>query len=201
MQIKSAPMGYTQTNCYIVDNGKQSLIIDPGMGAKEWVIRHATNPIAILNTHGHFDHVYDNGALKEHYDIPIYCPKEDAFMLQKCVLGQHVPPSRADVEVDSEKPFWVGDFRLRFRHFPGHTPGCSVIELDDIWFSGDFLFKGSIGRWDFPYSDGHAMLQSLKRAKAIDKDFRLYPGHGEPTGLKREQMGLDRWIAYVQGTI
>lgn len=65
-------------------------------------------------------------------------------------------------------------------------------------FSGDFLFKDSIGRWDFPYSSKEDMIKSLEKCKNLRGDFILYPGHGEPSTLKREQENLDIWIRYVR---
>ncbi len=194
-------MGVYGTNCYILTKDGKDLIVDPGVGATEWVLRHVRNPVAILNTHGHFDHVWSNAALKAKLGIPIYCPKDDIFMLEKDPFSQGTPPSRADVAVAPDSRHDIAGIDVIFRHFPGHTPGCSVIEIDDIWFSGDFLFEGSIGRWDFPYSDGKAMLRSLEKVKRIRGDYTLYPGHGNKTTLKRELRGIAQWIAYVKSTL
>ncbi|HIP31040.1 MAG TPA: MBL fold metallo-hydrolase, partial [Sulfurospirillum arcachonense] len=82
MTIKYQPMGAYQTNCYIVEVEGKEFIIDPGMDATDWVLKNTTNPVAILNTHGHFDHVWSNKELKEKLNIPIYVPKDDEFMLK-----------------------------------------------------------------------------------------------------------------------
>lgn len=201
MEIKIQPMGATQTNCYIVTKEGKDLIIDPGMGATKWVQENVTNPVAILNTHGHFDHVWSNHALKEALHVPIYCPKGDVFMLKNCPLGQSTPPSTADYEVVGDETIEIQDIRVKFRHFPGHTPGCSIIEIDDVWFSGDFLFQQSIGRWDFPFSSGEEMVKSLEKALEIKEDYTLYPGHGLSTTLKAEQKVIPFWIEQVKRTI
>ena len=73
-----------------------------------------------------------------------------------------------------------------------------MIEIEDAIFSGDFLFKGSIGRWDFPFSDKNEMLNSLEKCKNLKGDFALYPGHGKSGTLKAEQQELDRWIEIVR---
>ena len=146
MQIKIQPMGMTQTNCYIVTINNKDLIIDPGMNATKWVLDNVTNPVAILNTHGHYDHVWSNNAVQEALKVPIYCPQEDVFMLQKCPLGQTVPPSSADYEIEGDEQLNIQGVDIKFHHFAGHTPGCSVVEIKDVWFSGDFLFQQSIGR-------------------------------------------------------
>jgi len=201
MEIKIQPMGATQTNCYIITKEGKDLIIDPGMGATEWIKSHVKNPVAILNTHGHYDHVWSNAALQKELKLPICCPQEDAFMLSNCPLGQPTPPSKPDYEISGDKTIDIEGLKVTFRHFPGHTPGSSVIEIDDVWFSGDFLFEGSIGRWDFPYSSGEQMLQSLQKALRIKEDYTLYPGHGMPSTLKKEQQGMPQWIRYIESTL
>ncbi len=201
MQIKSRPMGAYQTNCYLVTIDEKDIIVDPGIGATEWVLAHVKNPIAILNTHGHFDHVWSNAELKERLNIPIYCPKEDAFMLESDPFGQDTPSSRPDYMVKGDEIIDIAGVQVRYRHFPGHTPGNSIIEMEDVWFSGDFIFARSIGRWDFPYSDANEMIQSLNKALQIEKDYKLYPGHGDPTSLKAEQKLLPYWIEQVKNTM
>lgn len=201
MQIKMQPMGPYQTNCYIVTVEGKDLIIDPGVDATQWVLNNVTNPVAILNTHGHFDHVWSNAELKEKLNIPIYCPIRDAFMLEDDPFSQGTPPSHPDVLINGDEDVEIEEIKLKFRHFPGHTPGCSIIEIGDVWFSGDFLFEQSIGRWDFPNSSGEEMVQSLKKALTIKEDFTVYPGHGVSTTLKAEQNVIPFWIDQVRRTI
>jgi glyoxylase-like metal-dependent hydrolase (beta-lactamase superfamily II) len=201
MEIKFQPMGATQTNCYIVTIDKKDFIIDPGIDATKWVTENTTNPIAILNTHGHFDHVWSNKELQEKLNIPIYCPQDDTFMLKKCPLGQPTPPSKADYEVKGDELLKIEDIEIKYRHFPGHTPGCSIIQIEDVWFSGDFLFEKSIGRWDFPFSNAKEMLKSLKKAQDFESDYTLYPGHGMSSTLKAEQKTLPFWIEQVERSI
>lgn len=197
MQIQVQPMGFFMTNCYIVTIDGKDIIIDPGVDATEWVMAHVSNPVAILNTHGHFDHVWSNAELKEKLDVPIYAPKADAFMLRKSTFMTDLPPSQADVEVDGDDVLEIEGIEVRFRHYPGHCPGCSTIEIGGAMFSGDFIFEGSIGRVDFPYSDPAAMRASLKKFMELDYDCTVYPGHGNPTTIKREQRNAPQWIAMI----
>ena len=201
MEIKIQPMGATQTNCYIVTIDGKDIIIDPGMNATKWVLDNVNNPVAILNTHGHFDHVWSNAEVKKSLNIPIYCPKEDIFMLSTDPLGQGTPKSTADYEVVGDEKLSIEGITVNFRHFPGHTPGCSIIEIEDVWFSGDFLFEQSIGRWDFPASNGEDMIKSIEKALKIKEDYTVYPGHGLSTTLKAEQKVLPFWIEQVKKTI
>ena len=201
MQIKVKPMGAYQTNCYILTIDNKEYIIDPGIDAASWVIQNVKNPQAIFNTHGHFDHVWSNSELSQKLNIPIYCPKDDAFMLQNDPFGYGVPPSKADYLVKPNETVTINENSFTFWHFPGHTPGCSVIEFNDIWFSGDFLFKGSIGRWDFKYSNKNDMLKSLKRLKKMKiKNKKLLPGHEGESTLYRELKHIDYWIHVVENS-
>ncbi len=194
MNIKVQAMGEYQTNCYIITIQGKDFIIDPGIGATEWVIKNVTNPVAILNTHGHFDHVWSNSQLQEKLSIPLYTPKKDTMLLNSSNWMPDLPPSIPDVEVEDNEVFDFDGVQVKFRHFPGHTPGCSTIEIADIMFSGDFIFERSIGRTDFPYSDPQEMKNSLQKFKKLDFDKTIYPGHGGTTTIKQEQQYTDYWI-------
>ncbi|MCK9337852.1 MAG: MBL fold metallo-hydrolase [Arcobacteraceae bacterium] len=200
MTVKVMPMGIYQTNCYIVDIANQQVVIDPGVDATDWVLNNTTNPIAILNTHGHFDHIWSNKELKAKLNIPIYIPKNDAFMLQDDPFGHSVPKVEADVLVDGDETFDIDGFKFEYFLFAGHTPGCSMIKIEDTIFSGDFIFRGSIGRVDFPYSNPSDMKKSINKVLSWDtnkKDFTVYPGHGDKTTLKNEINSLKNWLNYI----
>lgn len=195
MQIKVKPMGMYQTNCYIATIDGKDFIIDPGVGAASWVMRNITNPVAILNTHGHFDHVWSNAELQEKLNIPLYTPKGDVMLLSDSSWVPDLPPSIPDVEVEPNQEFDFGGTKVKYRHFPGHCPGNSTIEIgDEAMFCGDFIFERSIGRCDFPYSSPEDMKKSLQRFKELDFDKTLYPGHGGTTTIKQEQQYTDNWI-------
>ena len=188
-------MGPYQTNCYIVTIDNKDIIIDPGIDATAWVMKNISNPIAILNTHGHFDHVWSNQELKERLNIPLYTPKGDVFLLQSSDMMPDLPPSYPDFEIDGDTDLDLEGIKVKFRHFPGHCPGCSTIEIEDAMFSGDFIFERSIGRCDFPFSSPTDMKASLKKFKSIKYDKKVYPGHGAPTTIKAEQKNADYWIS------
>ena len=197
MKIKVKPMGEYQTNCYIVTVNEKDFIIDPGIGATSWVMQNVTNPVAIFNTHGHFDHVWSNAELQEKLKIPLYTPLGDAMMLANSSFMPQLPPSTPDVEVKPNEEFDFDGVKVKFLHFPGHSQGCSAIEIEDALFSGDFIFERSIGRTDFPYSSPKDMKESLEKFKKIPYDKTMYPGHGNTTTIKQEQQYSDYWISVL----
>ena len=196
MKIKQKACGAYGTNCYIVEVEGKEFIIDPGMDAVSWVKREVKNPVAILNTHGHFDHVWSNQELASFFAIPIYIPQEDAFMLEKDPFFHGTPPSKADMCVEGDAVYEIAGVRVEFFHFPGHTPGCSATLIEKVLFSGDFIFNGSIGRYDFPYSDASKMRQSLEKFLTIQENWDVYPGHGERTNVKTEQQNVPYWFRF-----
>ncbi|MBR8462035.1 MBL fold metallo-hydrolase [Campylobacter sp. faydin G-105] len=242
MEILVKAFGEYDTNCYIVKFDDFSIVIDPGKGASKWVKLNASDAVAILCTHGHFDHIYDVATIKRELKIPVYIHKNDTFMALDDVFDYGYECFSPDVLVSDENFIHFNDIFIRFYHLPGHTPGCCMVQVsqgmnekngsenlyesftlanninecdtnsigsdikDDVSknkvsksviFSGDFLFRGSIGRWDFPYSNKFDMIKSLQKCKGINGDFAVYPGHGDATTLKAEQANLDMWIEYI----
>lgn len=194
MQIKVQAMGPYQTNCYIATVDGKDFIIDPGVNATQWVKENVTNPVAILNTHGHFDHVWSNAELQKDLGVKLYTPKDDVMLLNSSSWMPDLPPSVPDVEIVGDEELDFDGVKVKFRHFPGHCPGCSTIEINDAMFSGDFIFERSIGRTDFPYSSPQDMKKSLAKFKLLNFDKTLYPGHGGTTTIKQEQQYSDYWI-------
>ena len=197
MQIKSRACGAYGTNCYIVTIDGKEIIIDPGMEATAWVLAHVHHPVAILNTHGHFDHVWSNAELVKELKIPLYAPVDDCFMLESDPFVQGTPPSYADVKVVGDQAFDIEGIHVQYLHFPGHTPGCSAILIENSLFSGDFIFKNSIGRYDFPYSSSEQMRHSLEKFQKIEADWEIFPGHGGSTTLKVEQKNVPYWFSFL----
>jgi len=193
MEVLVKPCGEFYTNCYIVD---KRIIIDPGVGAFEFVKKFAKEPIAIINTHGHFDHIWDNQKVKKYFNIPIYIHKNDAFFLQNDPFGYNPPKSEADFLLE-EGDIKIGDYDIKIRYFPGHTPGSVTVEIGENMFSGDFVFDGSIGRVDFPYSNPNDMKKSIEKFLKIPYDKRILPGHGATTTIKKAQKFLPMWLEYL----
>ena len=197
MKVLFKPMGDYGTNCYIVFLENGEIIIDPGIGAYDWIVKNVKNPKAILNTHGHFDHIWSNKKLKDFFNIPIYAPKDDVFMIEKDSFGFGLETTNVDVKVGIDEKINIADEEIIFWTFAGHTPGCSALQIKNLLFSGDFLFKGSIGRVDFPYSNRDDMKKSILKILDFKDDLVVYPGHGESTTLKQEQKNLIGWLNYL----
>lgn len=203
MELLSKAFGEYQTNCYICKFKQGEIVIDAGMGAEAWVRQTCQNPLAFLNTHGHFDHIWSNATLKNHFpNTPLIAPALDSFMLESDCFELGLTPSKADMLIECAKAthsFKIANINITFSHFPGHTPGCSIIEIDNAIFSGDFIFHRSIGRSDFPYSSNDDMLESLMRFEGLDSsDKPIYPGHGIATSLKSEQHNVHFWIKHLR---
>ena len=193
MQVLTQAFGDLRTNCYIIKADFGSLIIDPGFGAFSWCMQNANDALAVLCTHAHFDHIYDAKKLKDELNVPIYMPRDDDILASSdpfCMLRE---PLKADILIKPNASVKIGDFTCTFHHFPGHCPGCSAIEIDglnDTWFCGDFLFKNSVGRWDFEFSSGAAMKESLERVLLEKRNLKLYCGHGPSTYLDDERENI-----------
>ncbi len=195
MEILVQPFGEFYTNCYIVN---REIIIDPSKGAFEFIKKYVKKPIAIINTHGHFDHIWDNQKVKEYFDIPIYIHKDDEFLLSNDPFSYNPPKSKADYLLEEGK-IKIDKYEINILHMPGHTPGTILIEFENDIFSGDFIFDGSIGRVDFPFSNPKKMKDSIKKFLNINftKDKRILPGHSGYTTIKKAKKFLPNWIDVI----
>lgn len=207
VEVLAQHFGEYQTNCYVCKFPQGEIVIDPGIGATQWVIEHCKQPLAFLNTHGHFDHIWSNSSLKTYFpNTPLLTPELDHFMLKKDCFNTGVPPSKADILTkcqENKQAYEFNGIKVVFFHFPGHTPGCSIIEIEGCLFTGDFIFYRSIGRSDFPYSNTADMIKSLKRFQSFPNtpNKPIYPGHGQSTSLKDEQHNIALWIRHLEITM
>ena len=195
MKIKTFVLGVMQTNCYIVSNDENHcMIIDPGAQGKKVAKYLEENELvldAILLTHGHFDHIGAVDYLYDKYHCPIYIHHEDIEMLTNSRLNLSYlekPFSLIAPVTPASEHMEIAGFKICWFHLPGHCPGASMIYLEDenVIFSGDVLFNGSIGRFDFPNSSKYDTLTSIEKIKTFNFDATLYPGHGPSSTLKSE---------------
>jgi glyoxylase-like metal-dependent hydrolase (beta-lactamase superfamily II) len=178
----------------MVDDRKEAILIDPSMGEKvalAAVKEEGLRVIEILNTHGHGDHIAANAAVKEATRARLAIHRLDEYRLDAAKRPPSnlvVPPATADDLIEEGPLRYVADIDLVALHTPGHTEGstCFYLAAQKALFSGDVLFKGNVGRVDFPGSDPAAMERSLERVAGLPPDTRVYPGHGEQTTIGAE---------------
>lgn len=185
------------TNCWLLaaEGREEAVIVDPGFFAdrvRSLLAAAGKRPVAALATHGHLDHIGAAGELCGN-ELPLYIHKDDELALtdqQAWGSGYPSPPTRrpGDVRTVSDGDVLdVAGFELEVVHTPGHTPGSVCYRLEGSVFTGDLVFRGSIGRSDFPNSDGTRMAASLRRFLAFPDDLEVYPGHMERTTVAAER--------------
>lgn len=199
MIIETLVVGPIQANCFILghEETREAAVIDPGDEAQRILAalgRHNLNVKTIINTHGHFDHVGGNKALKAATGAPILIHGGDAPMLahladSAAVWGMQVEDSPApDRILEDGDEIGFGAVTLKVIHTPGHSPGGIALFTPGHLFVGDTLFAGSIGRTDFPGGDYGLLIDSVRsRLFVLGDDVRVYPGHGPATTLGRER--------------
>ncbi|MDO5041205.1 MAG: MBL fold metallo-hydrolase [Peptoniphilus sp.] len=183
-------LGDYQTNCYIVfDESNRAVIIDPGYQPED-IIKIIEDKGLIVDkiiiTHAHPDHF---GAVKElcdHFGVKSYISEIDNPMLMRrsAQMGQEIS---ADVLVKNGDSIFLGEKELKVIVTPGHTTGGICLLLDDVLFSGDTLFKGSIGRTDFEGGDYGQIMKSLNYLMTLPENTLVLPGHGPETTIKIER--------------
>ncbi len=198
IKIHKITAGPFQENGYIVhsDDNLDCFIIDPGDNPKLYIKeieKNDLNPIAILNTHGHIDHVHAVQPLKDYFSIPFYIHKNEKMVVdhypQGCLIYGITPNEKPIVDnwLTNENNLTIGAYNLKVIHTPGHTPGGVCYQLNSDIFTGDTLFKGSIGRTDFPGGDYNALMSSLKLLiEKIQGDTLVHSGHGSSTTIEDE---------------
>lgn len=191
LKVIRLEVGELKANCYLVYDSKTKncVIVDPGDEAEfieRKIFENDLKPIMIIATHGHFDHVLASLELKLAYNIPFLIDKEDNFLLPRADKSANyfgnsqdnlkVVPNeflKDEITLDQEK--------LKIIKTAGHTPGSISLysSKNKLLFAGDLFFAdGSIGRYDFKYSDKNKLLSSIKRLLKLPHDVIVYCGHG-----------------------
>ena len=202
VRIEVAPFGPWQTNGYLVWDGRSpdALVLDPGMGAArplmERVVANGLRLHVIANSHGHIDHIFDNGPIVRASNAPLAIHPDDAYRLtEPNNYGFDVEPSVATLDLRGGEQLRIGDLTFDILHTPGHTEGsvCLYEERLGLMLSGDVLFAGSYGRTDLPGGNDEQMVASLMRlAREVPASVRVLPGHGAETTIERELHWLRR---------
>ena len=186
MKVKSFPVGWLSTNCYVVscEETKEAAVIDPGMESEketeqilEYIKQNGFKIKYIINTHGHPDHVIGNEAIKEATGAPIL------------IHESAIEKLNADRKLHDGNVLQVGNVKLVVLHTPGHTPDGISLLADNAVFTGDTLFAGSVGRTDFLGGSYADLMQSIKtKLMCLPDSFTVYCGHGPATTIGDEKM-------------
>ena len=201
MEIKALVLGLVRTNCYIVysEDSKKAVIIDPAADSRritEEVSLLGVTPEAILLTHGHFDHMLAAESLRNGYQIPVCVHKADAELLKHPELNcseafLHMSYSlSADEELEDGQSLCFLDGALTVISTPGHTEGscCYYAKNENILFSGDTLFQGSVGRTDLPTGRAAKLSASIRdKLFVLPDDTLVLSGHGDQTTIGEEK--------------
>lgn len=192
MKIKRIIAGAFQTNTYLLEINDEAILIDPASKPEKLIEMLGDKKlIAILLTHGHFDHIKAVDGLYDKYKCPIFLNEEDkelvkdkhaaeSFMISNC------PTISKPLTYLKEEKMKIGDFEFEVIFTPGHTKGSVCFKFKEDLFTGDTLFRGSVGRTDLKGGDNSKLKNSLRIIKELDGSLIVHPGHDEQSILDFE---------------
>lgn len=208
MQLSGFAAGPYKTNTYLMATDTHAVVVDPGLHSSERVNQFlAENSLAlesIILTHGHLDHTREAGDLAKQHSVPVWIHAEDAFMLEQGKGGAVETQMLFDAEgmlypqdlrfLENDQTYTFAGTELTVRHAPGHSPGSILLIAEEFVLVGDVIFRGSIGRTDFPTADPAAMDETLRGPVwDLDDSLPLLPGHG-PTTLMRTERATNPFL-------
>jgi len=198
MILKRLATGMLASNCYILGDNGEGAVIDPGAGTDE-ILKTADDAGLkikyIMLTHAHLDHMLSMDTLREKTGAKVLVHEGDAAALPDsrangaALFGSNKTFKGADGTLKDGDIIEVGGLKLEIIHTPGHTPGGICIKVDNCIFTGDTLFRMSVGRTDLGRGDYDDLMDSLKnKLMKLDDNLVVYPGHGTTTtiGYERE---------------
>jgi len=217
--VAGFPAGSWGTNCYVVAPavGEQCVVIDPGheaaAGVADLVREHGLMPVAVLLTHGHIDHTFSVVPVCGRYGVPAYIHPADRPQLADPGVGLGLAPgqqvmgmtfSEPDdvIELTGHDALTIAGLDITVDSAPGHTKGSVTFRLgSEVFFSGDVLFAGSIGRTDLPGGDYDEMIDSLARViLPLPDELPVLSGHGGETTIGRER-ATNPYLAEAAGRV
>lgn len=190
-----------EENCYLYyGENKECLIIDPGSRPKEIISTIKglqLKPLAILLTHGHFDHIGAVDELRKEYKIECYIHSIDRYFFADAHMNgsrllnlSPVVVKPADKLIDNDEELRFNNFKIKALHTPGHTSGgvCYYDAREGVVFTGDTLFKQGVGRSDLYSGDRRQLIKSIReKLLVLPEDTVVLPGHGPSSTIKRER--------------
>ncbi len=198
MIFKVYPAGIFQANCYIIGDKNSSFgaVIDPG-GDPEGILRECEslglNIKYIILTHGHGDHIGGVWDIKIKTGANILMHKGDEYLLkggnsELMPILRNLKPFEVDKYIEQNQVIKLGELEILIIETPGHTPGGVTLKINDKLFTGDTLFRGSIGRTDFEFGSFEEIIHSINnRLMILGDDVIVYPGHGPSTTIGYER--------------
>ena len=194
-------LGPVQTTCYVVSSQGRAVIVDPAANATKIIQYLGTKkliPEAILLTHGHFDHIGAVNELAAKYSLPIYAHKLEKEYFDQPEVNLSTMTYQPFVLSEDLDYHWLADgatltcldTQVKIFHVPGHTSGslCYYFVKDRMVFTGDTLFKQSIGRTDFIYGNHQQLVTGIRqKLLTLPDDTLVYPGHGDCTTVADEK--------------
>lgn len=200
MKVEKFVTGIISTNCYLVVNEetKQTVIIDPA-ACPDYLMGHIKSEgyqvEAILLTHGHFDHTMGIDGFQKEFPVPVYVHEAEAETLANPALNLSGVYTEGytfsgSTYVKDGQVLHLAGYEFQVLHTPGHTPGgvCYYVESEQVLFSGDTLFHGSVGRTDFPNSSMSDLVRGIQeKLLSLPDEVKVYPGHMDETSMGYEK--------------
>ena len=202
MKIKRMVLGGLANNTYIIigEEGKKAVVIDPAAEPErilEYLSGQGLALEGILITHGHYDHIGAVEGIKRHLDVPVYTHEEEARMMEDPIRNLSTYFTSMGIKAQADKLVVEGEILsfgddLSFKTIivPGHSPKsvCFLAEDQNVVFTGDTLFSGSIGRTDYYNGDQGDLIRYIsQKLMFLPGDTKVYPGHGEMTTIANEK--------------
>ncbi len=200
IQIKTFPQGLVNANCYVIfdDENQAAAIVDCSEFGARFKAQIENLGIEkfdyILLTHGHFDHVMGIEKVQKNFGgkIVIHALDESCLSSDEISLASGFGTSlgfslKADITVKDSDVLPFGDTQIEVIHTPGHTVGGVCYKIKNDLFTGDTLFKGTVGRTDFPNGSYAQIIGSVKKLASLDGDYNVYPGHEGSSTLSFER--------------